>query len=184
MKQMFYKPKYCCECGERIVRRNWTIWSSKRFCEACEIDRKMEELFPKTLVLFALVFGLFGVGSLFWGGKNLEEPKRFLIKAEVERGNRNDRICGEVDKNEAGGNVVKVREADGNIKTERSVEGNTDSRDKNKEGKAEVETQLYYCGAMTKKGTPCMRKVKGGGRCWQHKGQPAMLKPEELLVKK
>lgn len=25
-----------------------------------------------------------------------------------------------------------------------------------------------YCGALTKKGTPCRRKVNGGGRCWQH----------------
>ena len=25
------------------------------------------------------------------------------------------------------------------------------------------------CGATTQKGTPCQRKVSGGGRCWQHK---------------
>lgn len=25
------------------------------------------------------------------------------------------------------------------------------------------------CGARTKDGTPCKRKVAGGGRCWQHK---------------
>ncbi|WP_434979091.1 hypothetical protein [Daejeonia sp. YH14] len=24
------------------------------------------------------------------------------------------------------------------------------------------------CGALTKKGGRCQRKVKGGGRCWQH----------------
>lgn len=29
----------------------------------------------------------------------------------------------------------------------------------------------YYCGAPTKKGTACKRRVKGQGlRCWQHKG--------------
>ena len=26
-----------------------------------------------------------------------------------------------------------------------------------------------YCGAPTKDGTPCKRKVSGGGYCWQHK---------------
>jgi len=41
---------------------------------------------------------------------------------------------------------------------------------------------VYYCGAQTKKGTPCSRRVKGGGRCWQHAGQPAMLPPEKLLI--
>lgn len=25
------------------------------------------------------------------------------------------------------------------------------------------------CGARTKSGRPCQRKVKGGGRCWQHR---------------
>jgi hypothetical protein len=32
---------------------------------------------------------------------------------------------------------------------------------------------VYYCGAMTKKGTACTRRVKSPGRCWQHLGQPA-----------
>jgi hypothetical protein len=41
---------------------------------------------------------------------------------------------------------------------------------------------VYWCGAQTKKGTPCSRKVKGGGRCWQHEGQAAMLPPEKLLI--
>lgn len=30
-----------------------------------------------------------------------------------------------------------------------------------------------YCGAPTKKGTACRRRVKKAGeRCWQHKGRP------------
>ncbi|ASZ12413.1 hypothetical protein CK934_16325 [Chitinophaga sp. MD30] len=29
-------------------------------------------------------------------------------------------------------------------------------------------SSVGYCGALTKKGTPCRRKVRGGGRCWQH----------------
>lgn len=27
-----------------------------------------------------------------------------------------------------------------------------------------------YCGAITKKGTPCKRRVRDGGRCYQHRG--------------
>jgi hypothetical protein len=42
----------------------------------------------------------------------------------------------------------------------------------------------YICGAKTKSGTPCTRKVHGNVRCYQHKGQPAMLPPEQLVVKK
>ena len=42
--------------------------------------------------------------------------------------------------------------------------------------------RYYYCGAATKKGTPCTRKVKGGGRCWQHKGMEAMVPESELEI--
>jgi hypothetical protein len=29
------------------------------------------------------------------------------------------------------------------------------------------------CGAPTKRGRPCRRKVKGEGRCWQHRDKPS-----------
>src|SRR5204862_7797322 len=46
-----------------------------------------------------------------------------------------------------------------------------------------VEEKTYICGARTKKGTPCSRRVHGPVRCWQHKGAQAMLPQEKLLVK-
>jgi hypothetical protein len=45
------------------------------------------------------------------------------------------------------------------------------------------EEVVYICGARTKKGTPCSRRVHGPVRCWQHKGLPAMLSPDKLVVK-
>jgi hypothetical protein len=46
-----------------------------------------------------------------------------------------------------------------------------------------IEEKTYICGARTKKGTPCSRRVHGPVRCWQHKGAQAMLPIEKLLVK-
>jgi len=43
--------------------------------------------------------------------------------------------------------------------------------------------ETYICGARTKKGTPCSRRVHGPVRCWQHKGAKAMLPVEKLVVK-
>jgi hypothetical protein len=43
--------------------------------------------------------------------------------------------------------------------------------------------EVYLCGARTKKGKPCSRRVHGPVRCWQHKGEKAMLPQEKLLVK-
>jgi len=42
---------------------------------------------------------------------------------------------------------------------------------------------VYLCGARTKKGKPCSRRVHSPVRCWQHKGSKAMLPEERLLVK-
>ena len=46
-----------------------------------------------------------------------------------------------------------------------------------------VAEQIYTCGARTKKGTPCSRRVHGPVRCWQHKGMPPMLPQQKLLIK-
>jgi hypothetical protein len=46
----------------------------------------------------------------------------------------------------------------------------------------EPDEVVYICGARTKKGTPCQRRVRGPGRCWQHRGQPAILPPSKLIV--
>jgi hypothetical protein len=48
---------------------------------------------------------------------------------------------------------------------------------------AVVEEAVYICGARTKKGTPCSRRVHQPARCWQHKGMPAILPAEKLIVK-
>jgi hypothetical protein len=42
----------------------------------------------------------------------------------------------------------------------------------------------YICGARTKKGRPCQRRVHvAGERCFQHKGLSAMVPLEKLVVK-
>src|ERR1051325_10027401 len=30
-----YRPNFCSECGERIVRLRWRAWTSRRFCDKC-----------------------------------------------------------------------------------------------------------------------------------------------------
>jgi hypothetical protein len=51
------------------------------------------------------------------------------------------------------------------------------------DSKASTDGDIYICGARTKKGTPCSRRVHGNVRCWQHKGMQSMLPPEKLIVK-
>lgn len=35
-----------------------------------------------------------------------------------------------------------------------------------------VDWVIGLCGAPTRSGRPCQRKVKGGGYCWQHRDKP------------
>jgi len=49
---------------------------------------------------------------------------------------------------------------------------------------ASVDDKVYICGARTKKGTPCRRRVHfAGERCYQHKGMTAMVSVEKLAIK-
>lgn len=42
----------------------------------------------------------------------------------------------------------------------------------------------YICGARTKKGTPCQRRVHAPGeRCFQHKGLSAMVPLDKLVIR-
>jgi hypothetical protein len=46
------------------------------------------------------------------------------------------------------------------------------------------EDAAFICGARTKKGTPCRRRVHAAGdRCFQHKGMTAMVPLDKLEVK-
>jgi hypothetical protein len=53
-----------------------------------------------------------------------------------------------------------------------------------REARAQAEQPVFSlaatednCGARTKSGRPCQRKVKGGGYCWQHRDKTAEKKP-------
>lgn len=64
-----------------------------------------------------------------------------------------------------------------------TTSGATNSATPNAPQPSPVPEQLYTCGARTKKGTPCSRRVHGPVRCWQHKGDKAMLPQEKLRIK-
>jgi len=42
-------------------------------------------------------------------------------------------------------------------------------------------TTEALCGAPTKSGRPCQRKVKGGGYCWQHRNKVTQTKPPQPI---
>lgn len=168
---MVHKPNYCCNCGDKVERVEWHIWNSSRFCELCETEFQFDEWWPRAVVFVILIFGFTGIGFHFTGReKDRGVETRTLASPQSRTPKRTS----------GNGNLEKPAEP----VPENALEVPVDppapaARDAVKQEPVtirepvgeEVPQEIYYCGALTKKGTPCARRVKNGGRCWQHKDQ-------------
>jgi hypothetical protein len=185
---MFYKPNYCANCSEKIERLDWRPWTSRRFCQLCQTDFTLQEWAPRIIFGFSLIFGIVGLAVYF------QKPEKPLKISEIRQTENLPQMKNNLpDQQSAGQNIVNsnvlipgqiaVKSSD----QARRLTANQQSLTQNAQPKASENQQsvadsVYFCGAETKKGTPCSRRVKGGGRCWQHAGQPAILPPHKLIA--
>jgi hypothetical protein len=137
-----HRPKFCAECGHKIVRLHWLPWTSRKYCDECVPKFVKERLVQPAIILSALFLTGMMVGHAW-----KPSPPPLII----QRG------------------ITPVQNSDAN-----SNVGPTASL---------VEEDAYTCGARTKKGTPCSRRVHGPVRCWQHKGLKPMIAQEKLRIK-
>lgn len=184
---MPYKPKHCCQCGEKIDRIDWKFWTSRRFCELCETDYFVHDWLLRSAFGIALLLGLFGIGNFFLKSeKTLDySPKQFLSGVS----SNNSEIINQKEATQLSPDkVVKSLVETGNSALQTKSPEMLTKPDLTKNqveiSHNEVAEVVYFCGAQTKKGTLCSRRVKGGGRCWQHLGQPAMLPQTKLMAAK
>lgn len=183
---MLYKPDYCNGCGQQIERTSRKPWKNTRFCDVCEQDFKPQEWLPRVFMIFCAAFGMFGLGSLMTRD---EKPLNLTSKQLVET-SFDAKKTAKKDANVSANSAESANSKAANTKIAEANRGQNslDSTQPAQTRPPQVERQTseaepsYYCGAATKKGTPCSRKVKGGGRCWQHKGQAAILPPEKLIA--
>ena len=145
-----YRPNFCSECGTKIVRLHWHLWTSRRFCDVCARRLRKERLQLPLIVAAMLI----GVG--FVTGRALRPKPPPLI---IQRS--------------ANSPLAKSDGADTHAESGLNARTPTPL----------VEEAVYLCGARTKKGTPCSRRVHQPTRCWQHKGAKAILPAEKLVVK-
>lgn len=153
-----YRPNFCAECGEKIIRLRWRVWTSRQFCNACG-RRFRKERWLSALLAIAILLCLG-----FITGRALKPEPAPLI---IQRGARAVTSAQNGVDNLSGASATNTEIASGVANT-RPVT---------------PDQEVYICGARTKKGTPCSRRVHGLVRCWQHKGMPAMLPPEKLIIK-
>jgi hypothetical protein len=127
-----YRPNFCCECGDKIVRLRWRPWTSRRFCDNCFRGESAKAYWLHSAVVTVV---LLLAGTLIGRGCRREHPP-----------------------------LVIERPAQASPQTGLPIS----------QPPSTIE-QVYTCGARTKKGKPCSRRVHGPVRCWQHKGLPSMI---------
>ncbi len=175
---MFYKPKFCAECGEKVERVEWKLWTSGRFCDDCA--RQLENPIRwKTGIVAVCVL----VVGIFAGQIGRITPKPVTVtnaQASVSNSSSNAAGSNQVPKAAVQSAIASSNSSANSIAQASPAQNKTIV---NPPPIVTTQTEAtYYCGAKTQKGTICTRRVKGGGRCWQHVGKPPMLPQERLLI--
>ena len=164
-----YKPNFCSECGSRIERSRWHFWTSRRFCSDCAPRyRRAQFLLPAVAGTALFVIGLAAGRAARPAPPPLIVERGQLATVTAPQTKSEERAVG-AEPERDGAAAPKAEPTYGPDGT--STERPTDP--------AEV---VSICGARTQKGTPCQRRVRGTGRCWQHKGMPAILPPGKLII--
>lgn len=130
-------PRFCSECGEKLLARPNRALRARAFCKECA-PPVWRSRFVSAAALLLLIVISFAAGR-YTGSR---EPFYF-IGTPVELAPASDRLA-------ENNSLRPVGEP------------------------AEATTAL--CGAPTKSGAPCRRRVRGGGYCFQHRDKPARIR--------
>jgi hypothetical protein len=150
---------FCIECGERLPGKGWRARLGRRFCVHCAQRLGTLATFRPLICMAIIVVAAFCLGRYL-----RPAPPPLLIQR-----------------------LANSPLSDAPVEFSRSAKA-TDSNGgtgaNQKPATAVANEEGYICGARTQKGTPCKRRVHvPGERCFQHKGLPAMVPPEKLVVK-
>lgn len=160
---MLYRPNYCCSCGEKIERIEWNLLTSRRFCETCALEKRWHDNGGRLMFATGVIFLIFGLGSL-WGGIS-ERAADSSVAQPVTFKN------GDGASRPPAALVQSLPANRENLPAPRPQDSPpVEVAPKSAAVPGEARS---FCGALTKKGTPCSRKVKAKGlRCFQHEGRP------------
>jgi hypothetical protein len=193
-KNMLYKPKYCSECGSELQDFGESFLLRSRFCDTCKPNFKKTELVSRFGgAVFATIAIVFGVGAIL---KNPIEKPLNITKSEIATIATAPKSTQKAENNQQN-TIAQPKQVEANrqvalsskqVETQLQKQASTVALDKKTQqnlpevSQISVPEAVYMCGAKTKKGLPCSRKVKGTVRCWQHVGQEAMLLQKDLKI--
>ena len=185
-----HHPNFCAECGAQLRRKGWRVSQSRNFCEDCA-RRLGKNGVLRPLVTIAAI----AISSRPNGGCPAATPfTRTSAYATPSRHSRRREPKPSADHIQTPPPPPLIIERASNSPlSDLPVNVNEPARKSNHEdnstkdpsrGAQSTDDTVYICGARTKKGTPCRRRVHfAGERCFQHKGMPAMLPVDKLIIK-
>lgn len=161
---MMFRPKYCCNCGEKIEREEWRFWTSRRFCALCSTEYRHIDLFPIIFVGLGAFLTLLGLGTYFGSTRN-DGVEKAQVQTNVAKQLKPATLYSGTSANTSV-QIQTSSSGNSNIDLPKTSAPQNIEQPTRKPNTSEV--AVFYCGAVTKKGTPCTRRVKSKGYCWQH----------------
>jgi hypothetical protein len=150
--------KFCSSCGEAITGRRLRVFSLMALCRGCRKRAPAVYLAQVVLLSFCLLTGFF-IGRLTQVRRPLTLLGTPVDPSMMQNSLTNERTLSSTDQGSAPIGQRPRQSEPQNSPAEESIN---------------------VCGAPTKAGRPCRRKVRGGGYCWQHKDK-GKAKPSQAL---
>jgi hypothetical protein len=136
--------RFCSECGARLKVKRTSNLPFRSFCPECSPRVNRIRLLLLALPILCVAIG-FAIGSY----TTTREPFYF-IGTPIDTGVNRVRSSSDNNGNPSSGGNATLRPPEQRAISPGAVGS--------------------FCGAQTRSGKPCRRKVKGGGYCWQHRG--------------
>lgn len=177
-KMLLYRPNFCCNCGEKIERVSWSVLSSRKFCDLCQTELRGHDWAPTIVALTFSFIALAVISNLFRPSANPTGAHSKTISVSTDSEKPEQRT--------ANLNTTPVQLQQSQNPTYGAAAPATLASQPDSKPHPAVNTSagVFYCGAATRKGTACSRRVKRPGeRCWQHSGMPAVRDIEETRTK-
>jgi hypothetical protein len=139
--------KFCSQCGEKMERNRAGFFILATLCRRCKKYSRRNAL---TLAVF---LGLAVGGGFLIGRLTTSQEKFTFVGTPIDLQATRNSLAN------ASGSKTLNGNADGNHQKINTAE----------QTESVAEETLTLCGAPTKAGHPCRRKVRGGGYCYQHR---------------
>ena len=164
-----HRHNFCAECGARLARKGWRAWIAGPICDPCKL--RLGKPGPVRSLAAVAIMAI----AAFALGRYLRPAPPPLVVQRTANSPLSDLPANFNAAGKAATLNARSQAGAAQIDNDTSTASSTGLSD----------DAIYICGARTRKGTPCQRRVHAAGeRCYQHKGKPAILPLEKLIVKR